>query len=356
MTDQKKFKKKKSKKQTNLTHVENLFSQFEVTSDDVKSIKEAKYLVDKFLIENQVTVIVGAASSGKTAITQHCLKEIAARGYEVLYMDLDSSPQDAMYFHQKAKEEGWKYLNPLIKRMDFDSGTLYDRIKQLAKENKPVDKLVIVIDTLRKFIDSMGKGSVKEFFNVFRKLTNLGATGVCLHHANKHRDSNNQIVVEGVGDIMNDCDTLLYIYPKYNKDKTILTSTIYPSDKARGIIKCASFTINKNTRVVERLAYHVETKNSTHITDDHIERWKKVYTMLVKDKGEGRVTLSMVRDNYRFKYRRYGKVDNNFFRQIETELGVEKQKGEGRANYIVHSPEFAATVNDTESDLEDDQE
>ena len=115
-----------------------------------------------------------------------------------------------------------------------------------------LDNQVFVIDTLKKVVDLIGKSSVKVFMKQLRKLCVRGATFVLLAHTNKHKGKDGLPVFEGVGDVKNDCDELIYLIPQDQPDGSKVVTTFL--DKTRGIFEPITFTISAD-RVVSLTDY-----------------------------------------------------------------------------------------------------
>jgi hypothetical protein len=107
-------------------------------------------------------------------------------------------------------------------------------------------------DTLKKYADLMNKGGSRVFFQIMRALTQRGATVILLGHTNKHKGVDGKLIFEGVGDVRNDVDELLYIEATEKDAAGIVTMSIKP-DKVRCAIKEATFTLDTKTMIVSAL-------------------------------------------------------------------------------------------------------
>ena len=108
-----------------------------------------------------------------------------------------------------------------------------------------------MVDTLKKIAEMLDKRKVKATFSLLRSLTAKGATVICAAHTNKHRDEDGNLVYEGTGDVMSDCDDLVYLESQKGDDGSQMVST-KPSNKVRGIFNKRSWRINAD-RSVEAL-------------------------------------------------------------------------------------------------------
>jgi hypothetical protein len=151
-------------------------------------------------------------------------------------------------------EYGYTLINP-----DLTNGTadkVIEELKFASTSQSDFSKVVIVLDTLKKFGDMMNKAKSKQFNSLLRTLTAKGITVICLAHTNKHEDKDGKPIFEGTGDLRNDFDELIYLIPIRNLDGTTTVSTL--KDKTRADIRDESFVITAD-REVKLLEHHIDT-------------------------------------------------------------------------------------------------
>ena len=129
-------------------------------------------------------------------------------------------------------------------------------LEVMSNSGNDLTGLVIVVDTLKKIADLLHKSQVRHTFNILRALTAMGATVICLGHCNKHRGPDGELVFEGTGDVMNDCDDLLYLESEKDDAGVRIVSTV-PTDKVRGVFHPRSWKIHED-RTVESLESFVD--------------------------------------------------------------------------------------------------
>ena len=212
-----------------------------VSPTQIDSIAQAKPIIDDLIIAGHITIISAPPNSGKTALFMRLAGEMAAKGFEVLYLNADLAMSDAKLHHSMAEEGGWRLVIP-----GATEGTsieyVIESLKQMANSSQDLSSVVIILDTLKKFGDVTTKYLLKDFFILLRGLTAKGATIVALGHTNKYRDENDDLIFEGVGDVKNDTDELIYLesFRVPNSFKTVLRS--YPA-KVRAAIEPVCFQI-----------------------------------------------------------------------------------------------------------------
>ena len=226
----------------------------EVTEEIIQNIADAKFAWRELIPEGHMVVICSKANGGKTTLMVHIAGEMAKAGYRVMYINADASASDIKDYKFHAMEYGYSLINP-----DLTNGTaekVTEELKQISIAEGDFSKVVIVLDTLKKFGDMMNKTKSKQFNTLLRTLTAKGITVICLAHTNKHDDKEGKPIFEGTGDLRNDFDELIYLISVRNPDGTITVSTL--ADKTRAKIVDESFTINSDREVI-RLDHHVDT-------------------------------------------------------------------------------------------------
>ncbi len=231
---------------------ETILEAFEVKTEYVNGLGKEEFLYNNLIIRQHILTLIAQSGGGKTTFFYfHVAPTLAQKGLTVWYVDADSPASDHQKMKTFADEHGFRFLIP-----DVNIGTsvesLLKSISALAESQQNLNDYVFFFDTLKKFIDLMSKKSAKEFFVLMRKLTKLGATVVLPGHANKHRDSDGNLVFEGVGDIRSDSDDLIFFEKTTKADDSMDVTTVVDSDrgaKVRGIFKPFSFHINQQREI-----------------------------------------------------------------------------------------------------------
>ncbi len=226
----------------------------EVTEEIVKNIADAKFAWRQLIPEGHMIVICSKANGGKTTLMVHIAGDMARQGYRVMYINADASASDIKDYKLHAMEYGYALINP-----DLTNGTadrVTEELRLISLADGDFSKVVIILDTLKKFGDMMNKAKLKQFNSLLRTLTAKGITVICLAHTNKHDDKDGKPIFEGTGDIRNDFDELIYLIPIKNPDGTTTVSTL--KDKTRAAIRDESFIITTD-REVKLLEHHIDT-------------------------------------------------------------------------------------------------
>ncbi len=230
----------------------SILEKYAVKNEYVDKIGNEEFLYDNILIKNHILVIIAESGGGKTTfLFFNVCRDIAKKGFKVYYFDADSPPSDHKRMKEFADEHGIKFLIPDVNQ-GTSVGSLIADLEAMAESQADLKDYVLIFDTLKKFIDLMSKQSAKEFFVLMRKLTKLGASVILPGHANKHRDSDGNLVFEGVGDVRSDSDDLIFFEKVKNTDGSLNVTTVVDSDKGakvRGLFKPISFNIDKARQI-----------------------------------------------------------------------------------------------------------
>lgn len=220
------------------------FSNITTTEKLMKDISNAEFCWHNLLVNGHITNIVAEANAGKTTIMLQAAKDMASDGYEVIYVNVDASASDLKYYHKHSVENNYKLISPDL--TNTSTNEIMNMLSLKAKSEERFEGIVLILDTLKKFVDLMSKGGSREFFRVMRSLTAKGMTVVCLGHCNKHK-IDGKLKYEGTGEVRNDVDELIYLYPEKQQDGSIVVST--EIDKRRSDAKNMTFLIGKNRNV-----------------------------------------------------------------------------------------------------------
>ena len=226
----------------------------EVTRRHIQSITDAKFAWLNLIVQGHMMAICAQGNGGKTTIMVHAAGEMSMAGYHVIYVNADASASDIKEYTHHAMDFGYKLINP-----DITNGSpeeVVTTLHQMSGRDFDYSKYVLILDTLKKFTDMMNKKKGKELYAVLRALTSKGMTIICLAHTNKYDDKDGKPIFEGVGDLRNDFDELVYLIPKTNPDDSMTVSTSI--NKKRADLKEYSFQISPH-RDVTILDEYIDT-------------------------------------------------------------------------------------------------
>lgn len=240
-------------------------ARFEVTEDVVARMSETILIWRKIIASAHVAAWIAPGNGGKTTIAKKAAAELSASGWQVFFLQEDAGAGDLPALFAHAKEHGYKLLNSTL-----GNATPADQIevlRALAVGGADLSRFVFFFDTLKKYAELMSKGATRELFTLLRSLTARGATIILLGHANKHRGIDGKLIFEGVGDIRNDVDELIYLESteRDTTGKVVLTMT---PDKVRSLVKPVSFELDTRTMELRLIDQPVDIHRARQQRED----------------------------------------------------------------------------------------
>jgi phage/plasmid primase-like uncharacterized protein len=225
-----------------------------------KKMLEDKYVLGRMAILGQFIVFYAAPNVGKTLlILWMIIRSINSgeiKASDIFYINADDNHKGLTFKLALAEEHGFHMLAPGYKQ--FDSAKLLLYIKTMIRDESCKGK-VIVLDTLKKFVDIMRKDSSSEFGKIMREFVSHGGTVIGLGHVNKHKNPEGKSVFGGTSDITDDADCYYMIEEIQinHKSKTIR----FENRKSRGDVdKTATFTYsNEKVSNYQNLLDSVQT-------------------------------------------------------------------------------------------------
>lgn len=197
------------------------------------------HVMHSLAILGQWTTLYASPNTGKTLLTIWLLIEQIEKGLidpaNVFYVNADDNFRGLVEKLKIFEEHGIQCIAP--NHNGFAVADIYRLMQNLAKY-KEASGVVLVLDTLKKFVDLMDKRMGSEFGRVARDFVSAGGTLITLAHTNKHKDSEGKGIYSGTSDIVDDCDCV-YVVDQVSQCGHALqmTHTVeFSNKKARGDI------------------------------------------------------------------------------------------------------------------------
>jgi archaellum biogenesis ATPase FlaH len=261
----------------------------QTTDEMMEKIQDAEFCYGEQIPKGHSIAVVAPANTGKSAWAIHASAEMAKSGYQVIYINADASASDLKFYHNHARTNGYTLISPDLSNQSTDD--IVNLLKEMARSEDDLNNLVIVIDTIKKFVDVIQKSQAKAFFKILRSLTVKGITVICLGHTNKHQDHSGKAIYEGTADLRNDVDELYYMEANKQPDGS-LKASIY-MDKCRAEVKNMTFTIRGKDRTVtiDDEFYDVKAKKSY---EDQLKKDQQLINFINKSLAiKGRSTTEL---------------------------------------------------------------
>ena len=164
-------------------------------------------LLGDVCLRGEATVFYAKHNTGKTLIFLHMLSEAVERkriaAGDVYFINADDSSAGIAEKLGLLDEIGAHTLVPGL------NGFKAEHLGQLlldAVRNDAARGTLVVIDTLKKFVDLMHKKQASDFANVCRQFVAAGGSLLGLAHTNKRKSDDGKAIHAGTSDILDDFD------------------------------------------------------------------------------------------------------------------------------------------------------
>jgi len=168
---------------------------------------EQKPILGSIALLGQATVLYAKQNTGKTLITLYLIIEGIRAGKfdpaKLIYINMDDNSEGLATKARLAEEYGFKMVAD--GHEGFESKKFRIAMDEMI-ENNTAKGVIVILDTLKKFVDTMDKRKSTDFAKVVRRFVLKGGTVIALSHANKHAGSDGKTIYSGTTDIIDDFD------------------------------------------------------------------------------------------------------------------------------------------------------
>lgn len=193
-----------------------------LTKEILESTPDAEEIIEKFLFKDTFNIFHSKPGQGKSSLILSLLKKSINENKikKFIYFDADN-PLSVL------KNRLGKLTETFGDKMIYHTHTmssvdaLKNEMERLCTFKGQGRDVLIVVDTLGRFVDVMKDDQVKPFMDLgMRMRDNFGATVVFVHHSNKTEDSSENVIFRGSSVIHGDCDFMWGL--KRTKNKIML--------------------------------------------------------------------------------------------------------------------------------------
>ena len=183
------------------------FSLKDSLLDLEKQRVEQRLILGPIGLLGQALVIYALANTGKTLIVLYLLIEAIKRGLldpaKLYYINMDDNSSGLVDKVRLSVEYGFHMLAD--GHRGFEAKNFRIAMETMV-QNNTASGVVVVIDTLKKFVNTMNKEHSAEFTRLVRQFSLKGGTVIALSHANKNPGPDGKIKYTGTTDIVDDFD------------------------------------------------------------------------------------------------------------------------------------------------------
>jgi hypothetical protein len=224
------------------------FVMTQTSKEMEKKMFDDVYVLGRLAVMGEITIFYAGPNTGKTLLTLKLLTESISEGIisagDVYYINADDGYKGLTVKKRMAEEFGFNMIAP--GHNSFKSADLLPLLRGMAVNGEAQGK-ILILDTMKKFTDLMGKKTSSDFGNVVREFTGGGGTVVSLAHVNKHKGTDGKSIHAGTSDSKDDCDCT-YIIDEVSDD---------------GELKVVEFVNGKNRGdMAQRVSYSYLSKGN----------------------------------------------------------------------------------------------
>lgn len=172
-----------------------------------KNMVDERPLLGQIALLGQATVEFAQANTGKTLINIYLLIEAIKSGRidpsKVFYINMDDNSSGLFIKCRLAQEYGFAMLAD--GHQGFQAKSFRTALLDMI-ESDTAWGVVVILDTLKKFVNTMDKVSSSGFAAVVRQFCLKGGTVIALAHTNKNPGPSGKPVYSGTTDIVDDFD------------------------------------------------------------------------------------------------------------------------------------------------------
>ena len=196
--------------------------------------QDAVFILPEIAMVGDCTILNAGPNTGKTLLTLWLLSKRdmeATKHLNIYYINADDSFNGGIDKMEIVRSAQVKTLIP--NQNGFDPANLAKIIKSAIKADA-CGEMVIILDTLKKFVSTMDKNDARIFNIMVRTFTQAGGTLIALAHTNKNKDSEGKSIAEGVGDFESDFDCQYTIDKAEVITEGSMRTVVFTNNKLRG--------------------------------------------------------------------------------------------------------------------------
>ena len=168
---------------------------------------EQKHILGNLVLLGQATAIYARANTGKTLLMLHLIIQSIKQGIidpaRLFYINMDDNSSGLVDKARLAEEYGFHMVAD--GHQAFEASAFRVAMETMIATDT-ARGVMVFLDTLKKFVNTMDKGKSSDFAKVIRQFSLKGGTVIALSHANKNPGADGRAMYSGTSDIVDDFD------------------------------------------------------------------------------------------------------------------------------------------------------
>ena len=234
------------------------FSMLGMSQELERLAQDQKPILGNLVLRGQAVAIFAWPNAGKTLIILFLLIEAIRSGVvepsAAFFINMDDNAAGLRDKLLLAEEFGFQMLADGY--FDFDAKAFNDSLVHMI-DTDTAHGVIVVLDTLKKFVNTMDKTRSAAFGKLVRRFVMKGGTVVALAHANKHPNAQGKVMYSGTSDIVDDFDCA-YVLDVLTNDADSGTRTVeFTNIKRRGNVDqtaAYTYTLDRDISYAQLLA------------------------------------------------------------------------------------------------------
>lgn len=211
------------------------FSLLGKSEEIEKNVVSEIPILGRIALKGQLTVLYSAPNTGKTLITLSLLIDAIQQkrvdSSKVYYLNVDDNSTGLLEKLHIAEEYQFNILAEGYR--DFNANQFLKNVTEMSASDQ-ARGVIIILDTLKKFVNLMDKTQSSNFSTAIRKFALKGGTLLALAHTNKNPGRDGKPVYGGTSDIVDDFDCAYTIAPVKSQADSDIKLVEFENIKRRG--------------------------------------------------------------------------------------------------------------------------
>ena len=249
------------------------FSLKDSLPDLEKQRVEQRLILGQVVLMGQANAFYAPPGTGKTLIFQYLIIESIKQDLidpdKLYYINMDDNSNGLVEKVRLSVEYGFHMLADGHRYFEAKNFRI---AMETMVQNNTASGVVVVIDTLKKFVNAMDKTESAQFTRLVRQFSLKGGTVIALSHTNKNPGPDGKLKYTGTTDIVDDFDCVYILHVIAEQPDTHLKVVEFNNIKRRGDVAA---TVAYSYSTERGLTYNELLTSVQEVDPDQLEPLKQ---------------------------------------------------------------------------------